>query len=129
MGNSSSSRAKAASKSAEAAAGGKVNHKKLVGARGRKSSPTTPTSKKDRVIPTADPLSSPSSDEEAVLVPRLGDDDVPYGTASDDEYDSDEESVDEGESYCDIYLSSRRLCFLMTPHTVLVLRRGTGKSQ
>ena len=46
-----------------------------------------------------------------------------------DEYDSDEESVDEGESYCDIYLSSRRLCFLMTPHTVLVLRRGTGKSQ
>lgn len=127
MGNSSSSRAKAASKSTEAAAGGKVNHKKLVGARGRKSSPTTP--KKDRVIPTADPLSSPSSDEEAVLVPRLGDDDVSYGTASDDEYDSDEESVDEGESYCDIYLSSRRLCFLMTPHTFLVLRRGTGKSQ
>eukprot|EP00561_Arcocellulus_cornucervis_P006575 CAMPEP_0185825376 /NCGR_PEP_ID=MMETSP1322-20130828/31015_1 /TAXON_ID=265543 /ORGANISM="Minutocellus polymorphus, Strain RCC2270" /LENGTH=323 /DNA_ID=CAMNT_0028523095 /DNA_START=76 /DNA_END=1047 /DNA_ORIENTATION=+ len=104
MGNSSSSRAKAASKSAEAAAGGKVNHKKLVGARGRKSSPTTPTSKKDRVIPTADPLSSPSSDEEAVLVPRLGDDDVPYGTASDDEYDSDEESVDEE---FDEYLAER----------------------
>mmetsp|Transcript_13605 Transcript_13605/g.32304 ORF Transcript_13605/g.32304 Transcript_13605/m.32304 type:complete len:269 (-) Transcript_13605:350-1156(-) len=103
MGNSSSSRAKAASKSAEAAAGGKVNHKKLVGARGRKSSPTTPTSKKDRVIPTADPLSSPSSDEEAVLVPRLGDDDVPYGTASDDEYDS-EESIDEE---FDEYLAER----------------------
>ena len=101
MGNSSSSRAKAASKSTEAAAGGKVNHKKFVGARGRKSSPTTPTPKKDRVIPTADPLSSPSSDEEAVLVPRLGDDDVDvsYDTASDDEHDSDEESVDEGESY------------------------------
>ncbi len=98
MGNSSSSRAKAASKSTEAAAGGKVNHKKFVGARGRKSSPTTPTPKKDRVIPTADPLSPPSSDEEAVLVPRLGDDDVSYDTASDDEYDSDEESVDEGES-------------------------------
>lgn len=114
MGNSSSSRAKAASKSTEAAAGGKVNHKKFVGARGRKSSPTTPTPKKDRVvvIPTADPLSSPSTDEEAVLVPRLGDDDVSYDTASDDEYDSDEESVDEGESYSDIYLSSRRLCFL-----------------
>ena len=44
---------------------------------------------------------STSSDEEAVLVPRLGDDDVDvsYDTASDDEHDSDEESVDEGESY------------------------------
>eukprot|EP00563_Minutocellus_polymorphus_P021218 CAMPEP_0197733570 /NCGR_PEP_ID=MMETSP1434-20131217/43970_1 /TAXON_ID=265543 /ORGANISM="Minutocellus polymorphus, Strain CCMP3303" /LENGTH=323 /DNA_ID=CAMNT_0043320945 /DNA_START=54 /DNA_END=1025 /DNA_ORIENTATION=- len=94
MGNSSSSRAKAASKSTEAAVGGKVNHKKFGGAIGRKS--RTPPTKKDRVIPTADPLSSPSStEEEAVLVPRVGDDDVSYDTASDDEYDSDEESVDE----------------------------------
>ena len=89
MGNSSSSRAKAASKSTEAAVGGKVNHKKFGGARGRKSASPT---KKDRVIPTA------TAEEEPVLVPRVEDEDVSYDTESEDEYDSDEESVDEGES-------------------------------
>ena len=86
MGNSSSSRAKAASKSTEAAVGGKVNHKKFGGARGRKSSPTT--KKGDRaVLPTA------TAEEEPVLVPRAEDEVVSYDTESDDEYDS----VDEGE--------------------------------
>ena len=88
MGNSSSSRAKAASKSTEAAVGGKVNHKKFGGARGRKSSPTK---KGDRVLPTE------IAEEEPVLVPRAEDEVVSYDTESDDEYDSDEESVDEGE--------------------------------
>lgn len=87
MGNSSSSRAKDASKSTEAAVGGKVNHKKFGGARGRKSSPTK---KGDRVLPTA------TAEEEPVLVPHAEDDDISYDTESDDEYDSDEESVDEG---------------------------------
>jgi hypothetical protein len=86
MGNSSSSRAKDASKSTEAAVGGKVNHKKFGGARGRKSSPTK---KGDRVLPTA------TAEEEPVLVPHAEDDDISYDTESDDEYDSDEESVDE----------------------------------
>ena len=90
MGNSSSSRAKAASKSTEAAVGGKVNHKKFGGPRGRKSSPTT--KKGDRaVLPTA------TAEEEPVLVPRAEDEVVSYDTESDDEYDSDDDSVDEGE--------------------------------